>query len=159
MLRENSDSNGLKRVGPTRSQPRQLWAGVWFPYGVPLLGCVPDGSVPPTVRSAVGYGGGFVAAVKPARDAIPLLLVHEAAAHARFQVRRDKVEEHQTTTARRADRRLQKLLDWEAESPGNLLHKDHYGTPAERARRRLARLDPIAESDDEDEVVAPDEAF
>ena len=84
-------------------------------------------------------------------------MVQEAAAHERFQVRRDKVEEHQSTTARRADRRLQKLLIWEKDSPGNLLHMDHYGTAAERARRRLAHLDPIADSDDEDGVVIPAE--
>ena len=34
---------------------------------------------------------------------------------------------------------------------------DHYGTAAERARRRLAHLDPITDSDDEDGVVAPAE--
>ena len=87
----------------------------------------------------------------------PWTLVQESSAHERFQVRRDKVEEHQSTTARRAGRQLQKLLIWEKGSPGNLLHMDHYGTATERARRRLARLDPIAKSDDEDEVVAPDE--
>ena len=65
------------------------------------------GPVPLEVHSAVGHRSGFVATVKPARDAIPLLLVQEAAAHERFQVRRDKVEEHQSTTARRADWRLQ----------------------------------------------------
>ena len=93
--------------------------------------------------------------MKPAQDAISLALVQEAAAHERFQVRRDKVEEHQSTTARRADRCLQKLLTWERDSGGNLLHMDHYGTAAERARRRLAHLDPIADSDDEDGIVAP----
>ena len=78
-------------------------------------------------------------------------------AHERFQVRRGKVEEHQSTTAQRADRRLQKLLTWETESPGNLLHIDHYGTAAERARRRLARLDPIADNDEDDDTLAPAE--
>ena len=91
------------------------------------------------------------------RDAVPLLLVREAAAHERFQVRRDKIEEHQSTTAQRADRHLQKLLTWEKDSPGNLLHTDHYGTATERARRRLARLDPIADSDEEEDVIAPAE--
>ena len=51
-------------------------------------------------------------------------------------------EEHQSTTALRADRRFQKLLIWEKDSGGNLLHMDHFGTATERARRRLARLDP-----------------
>ena len=44
-----------------------------------------------------------------------------------------------------------------AESPGNLLHIDHYSTAVERARRHLAHLDPIADSDEEDDVVAPAE--
>ena len=89
---------------------RQMLASLWFRCGVPLLGCAPVGPVPLEVRSAVGYRSGFVAAVKPARDAIPLLLVQEAAAYERFQVRRDKVEEHQSTTVRRAGRRLQKQI-------------------------------------------------
>ena len=134
-----------------------MLASLWFRNGVPLLGCSCVGAVPLEVRTAVGYCSGFVAAVKPARDAVPWTLLQESSAHERFQVRRDKIEEHQSTTVRRTDRQLQKLLNWEKGSPGNLLHMGHYGTAAERARRRLARLDPIAESDDEDEVVAPDE--
>ena len=43
-------------------------------------------SVVPEVRSAVGCRSGFIAAVKPACDVIPLLLVHEATAHEHFQV-------------------------------------------------------------------------
>ena len=118
---------------------RQMVASLWFRYGVPLLGCAPVGSVPLEVSSAVGYRSGFVAAVtvKPARDAIPL--VQEATAHECFQVRRDRIEEHQSTTARRADRRLQKLLAWESESPGNLLHMDHYGTAAAGASAAASR--------------------
>ena len=134
-----------------------MLASLWFRNGVPLLGCSRVGAVPLEVRTAVGYRSGFVAAVKPARDAVPWTSLQESSAHERFQVRRDKIEEHQSTTVRRADRRLQKLLIWEKGSPGNLLHMDHYGTAAECARRRHARLDPIAESDDEDEVVTPDE--
>ena len=89
-----------------------MFASLWFRYGVPLLGSAHVGAIPQEARSAVGYRSGFVAAVKPARDAIPLALVQEAAAHKRYQVRRDKIEEHQSTTALRADRRLQKLLIW-----------------------------------------------
>ena len=108
-----------------------MFASLWFCYGVPLLGGAHTGAIPLEVRSAVGYRSGFVAAMKPARDAIPLLMLQEAAAHERFQARRDKVEEHQSTTARCADRCLQKLLIWEKDSPGNLPHMDHYGTAAE----------------------------
>jgi hypothetical protein len=88
---------------------------------------------------------------------VPWKLLQESSAHERFQVRRDKIEEHQITKALRADRRLQGLLTWEKGSPGNLLHMDHHGTAAERARRRLSGLKPIAESDAEDGVAASDE--
>ena len=100
---------------------------------MPLLSNREVGAIPKEVRVAVGYRSGFVAAVKPARDAVPWNLLQESSAHERFQVRRDKIEEHQITTAQQADRRLQKLLTWEKGSPGNLLHMDHHGTPAERA--------------------------
>ena len=133
---------------------RQMLASLWFCYRVPLLGGAHINAIPLEIRSAVGYRSGFVVAVKPARDAVPLLMVQEAAAHEYFQVRRNKIEEHQSTTAQRADRRLQKLLTWKKDSLGNLLHIDHYRTAAERARRRLARLDLITDSDEEDDVVA-----
>ena len=74
--------------------------------------------------------------------------------HEHFQVQHDKIEEHQSTTTLRADRHLQKLLIWEKDSGGNLLHMDHYSTAAEWACCHLAWLDPIADSDDEDDVVA-----
>ena len=128
---------------------RQMLASLWFRYGVLLLGDVHTGTIPLEVRLAVRYRSGFIVAVKPARNAVPLLMVQEAAAHERFQIRRDKIEEHQTTTARRADRRLQKLLIWEKDSPGNLLHIDHYRTAAERLWCHLAH--------DEDGMVALDE--
>ena len=134
---------------------RQMLASLWFRHGVPLLSDLNVDAVPLEVRAAADYCSGFVAAVKPARDAVPWTQVQESSAHERFQVRCDKVEEHQTTTAKGADRRLQKLLMWEKGSPGNLLHMDHYGTAAERARRRLSGLDPIADSDDENGIVPP----
>ena len=37
------------------------------------------------------------------------------------------------------------------------MHIDHYGTAAEQARRRLAHLDPIGESDDEDDSTVKTE--
>ena len=35
------------------------------------------------------------------------------------------------------------------------MHIEHYGTAAKRARRRLAHLDPIAESDDDEKEAHP----
>ena len=65
---------------------RQMLASLWFRYGVPLLGGAHTSTIPLEVRSAIRYRSGFVAAVKPARDAVPLLMVQEVAAHERFQV-------------------------------------------------------------------------
>ena len=70
---------------------RQMLASLWFRHGVPL-DALHDVTVPAPVRSAAGYRSGFVAAVKPAGDPVPLLLLQEAAAHERFQQRRDKVK-------------------------------------------------------------------
>ena len=136
---------------------RQMLASLWFRHGVPLLRNQEVSVIPREVRVAVGYRSGFVAAVKPARDAVPWKLLQESSAHERFQVRRDKIEDRQTTTALRTDRRLQGLLTWEKSSPGHLLHMDHHGTAAERARCRLSGRQPVAGSDDEDGVTASDE--
>jgi len=89
-----------------------MLASLWFRHGVPLLRNREAGAIPREVRVAVGYRSGFVAAVKPARDAVPWKLLQESSAHGRFQVRRDKIEDRQSTTALRTVRRLQGLLMW-----------------------------------------------
>ena len=83
---------------------RQMLASLWFCRGVPLLGGLNVSMVPRDVCAVVGYCSGFVAVVKPARDAVPWTSIRESSAHERFQVQHDKIKEHQSTTARRADR-------------------------------------------------------
>ena len=54
---------------------RQMLASLWFRHGVPLLRNREVSVIPREVRVAVGYRSGFVAAVKPARDAVPWKLL------------------------------------------------------------------------------------
>ena len=64
------------------------------------------------------------------------------------------VEKYRSTKARRANHRLKKILEWQKDSPENLLHIDQDGTAAERARRQLAHLNSIAGCDDDDKEAS-----
>ena len=127
----------------------QLSASLWFKHGTPLLLDLDDCPEPPG-RQELGFCGGFAAEVKQARPALPLPAVHAARWEASFTKKRGDIEKMEAQKQRRSDRRGQKMLGWESKHEDNLIHMSRFGKQTDRSRKRLAALDPIPPSDDED---------
>ena len=103
----------------------QLSASLWFRHGTPLLLDLRASPAPPS-RQELGFCSGFVAEVKHARPALSLPVVHSARWNASFLKKRDDVEKMEIQKQRRADRRGQGCLRWEAEHPDNLIHMSRF---------------------------------
>jgi hypothetical protein len=76
--------------------------------------------------------------------------VHAARWEASFRKKRDDVEKLEIQKQRRADRRGQGLLHWDAEHTDNLIHMSRDGARTVRNRRRLEAQDTIPPSDSEE---------